>query len=235
MFVIQVEIEDQPPVVEEIDEQVQDVTNAGFQEGLLPEEEMAEEQWCLKDSVMSAFNTIFQEYKTINLGFMDLSKLIDGTPLNAMGQILNDIQESAARLAGYGEGEGVWKMRERQRKLVRWGGAEKRVGRGLKEKRPMTMTTMMGPEKFQKEKLHPKRETSNVQQDSTLHVSPGPSHDLIRDDEITKARSKEGKRKVKKVGPGGYRSQSTKHHLRGQGIMLAPTSPVKKWLCLLRG
>ena len=54
---------------------------------------------------MSAFNTIFQGYKTINLGFMDMSKLIDGTPLNAMGQILNDIQESAARSAGYGEGE----------------------------------------------------------------------------------------------------------------------------------
>ena len=81
---------------------------------------------------MSAFNTIFQGYKTINLGFVDLSKLIDGTPLNVMGQILNDIQESAARSVGYGEGEGVWKMRERQRKLVRWGGAERRVGRRLK-------------------------------------------------------------------------------------------------------
>ena len=52
---------------------------------------------------MSVFNIIFQGYKTINLGFMDLSKLIDGTPLNAMGQMLNDIQESAARLVGYGE------------------------------------------------------------------------------------------------------------------------------------
>ena len=111
MFVIQVEIEDQPPVVEEIDEQVQDAANVAFQEGLLPEEETAEEQWHLKDSVMSAFNTIFQGYKTINLGFMDLSKLIDGTPLNAMGQILNDIQESAARSMGYGEGDGVWKTR----------------------------------------------------------------------------------------------------------------------------
>ena len=37
---------------------------------------------------------------------MDLSKLIDGTPLNAMGQILNDIQKSAARLVGYAGGEG---------------------------------------------------------------------------------------------------------------------------------
>ena len=87
IFVIQVEIKDQPPVVEEIDKQVQDVANVGFQEGLLKEEETAEEQWHFKDSVMSAFNTIFQGYKTINSGFMDLSKLIDGTPLNAMGQI----------------------------------------------------------------------------------------------------------------------------------------------------
>ena len=36
MFVIQAEIEDQPPVVEEIDEQVQDAANVGYQEGLLP-------------------------------------------------------------------------------------------------------------------------------------------------------------------------------------------------------
>ena len=64
------------------------------------------------------------------------------------------------------------------------------------------MMMMIGPKKFQKEKLHPKRETSNIQEDSTLHVSPGPSHDLIRDNDITKARSKVGKRKVKKVGPG---------------------------------
>ena len=68
MFVIQVEIEDQPPVVEEIEEQVQDAANVGFQEGLLPEEEMAKEQWCLKDSAMAVFNTIFQGYKTINTG-----------------------------------------------------------------------------------------------------------------------------------------------------------------------
>ena len=46
-----------------------------------------------------------------------------------------------------------------------------------------------------------KWETSDVQ-DSTLSVSPGPSQDLIRDDEITKARMKEGKRKLKKVGWG---------------------------------
>ena len=170
MFVVQIEIEDQPPVVEEIDEQVQDVANVTFQESLLPEEEMAEEQWSLKDSVMSAFNTISQEYKTINSGFMDQSKLIDGTPLNAMGQILNDIQESAARLVGYGEGEGVWKKRERQRKLVRWGGAERRVGRGLKEKRPMMMMMMTGPKNFQKENLHPKKGRLVMYKRTALHM-----------------------------------------------------------------
>ena len=39
MFAIQVIIEDQPPVVEEIDEQVQDAANVAFQEGLLLEED----------------------------------------------------------------------------------------------------------------------------------------------------------------------------------------------------
>ena len=106
MFVIQVEIEDQLLVVGEIDKQAQDATNIGFQEGLLEEEEMAKEQWHLKDSAMAAFNTIFQGYKTINTGIMYLSKLIDATPLHTMGQILNDMQEPAARLAGYGGGGG---------------------------------------------------------------------------------------------------------------------------------
>ena len=93
-------MEDQPAVTEEIDNQVQDAVNVAFKEGLLPEEETAEEQWHLKDSVMSAFNTIFQGYKTINSGFMEMSKLIDATLLHAMGQILNNIQESAARSVG---------------------------------------------------------------------------------------------------------------------------------------
>ena len=55
---------------------------------------------------MAAFNTIFEGYKTISTGFMKLSKLIDGTPLNVMGHILNAIQNSAARSVGYGDGEG---------------------------------------------------------------------------------------------------------------------------------
>ena len=115
-----------------------------------------------------------------------------------------------------------------------------KVGRGRKKgrdgaKRKKT-TDDDGTQKISKRKSTPKnQETSDVQADSTLHVSPGLSNDLIRDNKITKARSKEGKGKVKKVGLGGYLSQSTKHHLLGQGTMLAPTSPVKKQLCLLRG
>ena len=120
IFVIQVEIKDQAPVVGEIDEQLQDAANVGFQEGLLPDEEIAEEQWRLKDGAMAAFNTIFEGYKTFNTSFMELSKLIDGTPLNVMGHILNAIQDSAARSVGRGRMRGVWKVRERQRrKLVR--------------------------------------------------------------------------------------------------------------------
>ena len=101
VFVIQVEIEDQPAIEGSVNEQVQDVASVAYQEGLLPEEDIEEKHWMLRWDTMAAFNTIFQGYQFINKGFMDLSKLIDGTPLNAMGQILNDIQESAARLAGY--------------------------------------------------------------------------------------------------------------------------------------
>ena len=102
MFVIQVEIKDQPAIEGSVDEQVQDVVNVAYQEGLLPKEDI--EHWVLRRNTMATFNTIFQGYQFINKGFMDLSKLIDGTPLNAMGQILNDIQELAARSVGYAGG-----------------------------------------------------------------------------------------------------------------------------------
>ena len=44
---MQVEFKDQPPVAEQeqVDEQVQDATNVGYQEGLLPEEDTVEHQW----------------------------------------------------------------------------------------------------------------------------------------------------------------------------------------------
>ena len=61
-----VELQDQPLVTEEIDEQVQDAANVGYQEGLLPEEETIEEQWRLRDNVMAAFNATFEGYKMIN-------------------------------------------------------------------------------------------------------------------------------------------------------------------------
>ena len=76
----------------------------------------------------------------------------------------------------------------------------KKGRKGAKRKK----TNDDGTSKISKRKSTPKKwETSDVQKDSTLHVSPGPSHDLIKEDEITKARSKEGKSKVKKVGLGG--------------------------------
>ena len=56
--------------------------------------------------------------------------------------------------------------------------------------------------KFQKGNLHLKKEATDVQKDSTLQVSPGPLHDLTPDDKITKARSKEGKRRIKQWGWG---------------------------------
>ena len=90
--------------------------------------------------------------------------------------------------------------------------------------------------KISKRKSTPKRrDTTNVQKDSTLQVSPGPSHDLTPDDEIAKARSKEGKRRVKKVGPGGFTNQCTRSLLGGQGTIPVPTTPVRKVPYLLKG
>ena len=178
MSVIQVEIEDQLPVVEEIDEQVQDAANIGFQESLLLEEETAEEQWHLKDSAMAAFNTIFQGYKTINTGFMDLSKLIDATPLHTMRQMLNNIQESAARSAGYGggegkgEGEGIAEDKGEVEEVIEKVGRGRKKGReGVKRKKDKDYDST---HKISKRKSTPKkRDTTNIQKDSTLQVSPG--------------------------------------------------------------
>ena len=62
---MQVELEDQPPVAEQeqVDEQVQDATNVGYREGLLPEEDTMEHQWRLQDKVMAAFSGIFNGYE----------------------------------------------------------------------------------------------------------------------------------------------------------------------------
>ena len=104
---MQVELQEQPLVTEEIDEQEQGAANVGYQEGPIPGEKTIEEQWHLRDNVMAAFNTIFQGYKMINTRFMNMSKLIDGNPLHSMGQILNDIQDSVARGCGrQGRGRG---------------------------------------------------------------------------------------------------------------------------------
>ena len=54
--------------------------------------------------ILGALHT-YRIFEQINKGFRALSQLIDGTPLHTMGKILNDMQESAANAAGYGEGE----------------------------------------------------------------------------------------------------------------------------------
>ena len=107
---------------------------------------------------------------------MDLSKLIDGTPLNAMGQILNDIQESAARSVGYAVGREVGK---RQRKWFRRGRGEERrvgVGRGLNAKGLTLMTRMTRHGKFQSVNL-PHRKDKQLTYNGTVvwqhtHIPP---------------------------------------------------------------
>ena len=94
----------------------------------------------------------------------------------------------------------------------------------------------MGPKKISKRKSIPKKwETSNIQNDSTLNISPGPSHDLIRDDEITKARSKEGKRKVKKVGPGGILEPVCQTSSTGVRYYACPYEPCEEMVVSIEG
>ena len=52
---MQVELQDQPAVTEQVDKQVHDAANIGYQEGLLLEEDTVEEQWRLLNNVMAAF------------------------------------------------------------------------------------------------------------------------------------------------------------------------------------
>ena len=89
--------------------------------------------------------------------------------------------------------------------------------------------------KFQKENQHPKRESVDIQQDSTLHVSPGPSHDLIRDDEITKVRSKEGKRMVKKLGLGGILEPVCQTSSIGARFYACPYEPCEEMVVSIEG
>ena len=228
MFVIQVELEDEPPAVGNVDEEVQDAANVGYQEGLLPEDETVGEQLHLRDNVMTAFNTIFMGYKQINQGFMELSKLIDGTPLHAMGAILNDIQESAARSAGYGgEEEHEGEAEEvRGRKKGREGAKHKRGDSDNDDTRC----------KISKRKVTPKkRDSTDVQTDASLIVQEGPSHNLTEDSEIIKGKHKGGKQKVKKVGLGVFWNLCIRNLQKGQGIIPAPMTPARKLLCPLRG
>ena len=164
---MQVELEDQPAVTEQVGKQVHDAANIGYQEGLLPDEDSVEEQWRLCNNVMAAFNIIFQGYKNINEGFMAMSQFIDGMPLHAMGAILNDIQESAAKSAGYGVGIDEEEEGEAQE-------ASEEVGRGRKKGREGAKRKKDGDNddqtrEIRKRKTTPKkREIVNIQEDKYL-------------------------------------------------------------------
>ena len=72
---------------------------------------------------------------------MAMSQLIDGTPLHAMGAILNDIQESAGKSAGYGGGIDEEEEGEAEEASEEVGRGGRRVGRGQRGKRMGTLMT----------------------------------------------------------------------------------------------
>ena len=212
MFVIQVEIEDQPAIEGSVDEQVQDMANVAYQE-----------RWVLRQNTMATFNTTFQGYQFINKGFMDLSKLINGTPLNAMGQILNAIQESAARSAGYAEGGR--EVGKRQRKWFRRGRGEERrvgVGRGLNTKGLTVMTRTTRHEKFQSVNL-PHRKDKQLMYNRTVvwqhtHIPP------MTWPLMTKSKShavKIARGKWRRLALRAYWTQCARSQLRAQDTTLA--------------
>ena len=173
---MQVELEDQPAVTGQVDEQVHDTANIGYQEGLLLEEDTVEEQWRLCNNVMAAFNTIFQGYKNINEGFMTMSQLIDGTPLHAMGAILNDIQESAAKSAGYGGGIDEEEEGEAEEASEEVGRGKKKGREGAKRKKDRDNDDQK--RKIRKRKTTPiKRETVDIQEDRFRKIRPIPRSD----------------------------------------------------------
>ena len=145
---MQMELEEQPPVAEQeqVDEQVQDAANVGYQEGLLPEEDTVEHQWRLGDKVMVAFNGIFNGYEQINKGFRALSQLIDGTPLHLWGKSSMTYKNWQQMRWGMVRGRReVMVVQRRGENLVgKWEGVGRRVGRGPRGRRVGmgTMTTM---------------------------------------------------------------------------------------------
>ena len=67
------------------------------------------------------------------------------------------------------------------------------------------------------------------------NVSPGPSHDLIRNNKITKARSKEGKRKMKKVGLGGILEPVGQTSSTGARYYPCPYEPCEEMVVSIEG
>ena len=91
-------------------------------------------------------------------------------------------------------------------------------------------------QKISKRKSTPKkRDSTDIQNDTSLEVSPGPFHDLTPDTEITEVRSKDGEKKVKKVGLGGFLNHCARHLLLGSGTIPAPMTPARKLLYPLKG
>ena len=71
------------------------------------------------------------------------------------------------------------------------GRGRKKGRQGAKHKKHDNDST----QKISKRKSTPKkRDSTDVQKDTSLEVSPGPSHNLTPDTEITKVRSKDGKK-----------------------------------------
>ena len=128
-----------------------------------------------------------------------------------------------------GEGEAEEEVSEVRR-------GRKKGREGQNERRPLTKTMTTGRAKFPKEKKNTKkRDTCHVHENTTLKVSPGPSHDLVKDEELAKARSKEGKRKVKKVGPGGILKPVCQTSSAGPRYYACPYEPCEETVVSIEG
>ena len=71
--------------------------------------------------------------------------------------------------------------------------------------------------------------------DSSLAQEPGPSHDLTPDKDIAKARKKDGKRKVKKVGLGGILEPVWEISAMGTRYYSCPYEPCQETVISIEG
>ena len=115
------------------------------------------------------------------------------------------------------------------------------VGRGRKKGRQGTKHKRHdnndndSTQKISKRKYTPKkRDSRDIQKDTSLEVFPGPSHDLTPDAEITKARSKDGK-KGKKSGTKGILEPVCKTSSAGVRYYSCPCDPCKETTVSIEG